>query len=139
MQVLTYQEGISSWELVLHPHMCIISVALSPQANYADWSTTTCWRSLVPTLVDRGVSRGQRGGSPTVVNLSFLDWHVHNMIPKWYCILNELCKNFGLNSDSDHLESIFFSNLHTLGSIIIPLKLSPRTDQNIKHLETIVQ
>jgi hypothetical protein len=27
---------------------------------------------LVPTLVDRGVSRGQRGGSPTVVNLSFL-------------------------------------------------------------------
>jgi hypothetical protein len=28
---------------------------------------------LVPTFVDRGVSRGQRGGSPTVVNLSFLD------------------------------------------------------------------
>jgi hypothetical protein len=27
----------------------------------------------VPTFVDRGVSRGQRGGSPTVVNLSFLD------------------------------------------------------------------
>jgi hypothetical protein len=27
----------------------------------------------LPTLVDRGVSRGQRGGSPTVVNLSFLD------------------------------------------------------------------
>jgi hypothetical protein len=25
------------------------------------------------TSVDRGVSRGQRGGSPTVVNLSFLD------------------------------------------------------------------
>jgi hypothetical protein len=24
-------------------------------------------------FVDRGVSRGQRGGSPTVVNLSFLD------------------------------------------------------------------
>jgi hypothetical protein len=30
-------------------------------------------RNLVPTFVDRGVSRGQRGGSPTVVNLSFLD------------------------------------------------------------------
>jgi hypothetical protein len=29
---------------------------------------------LVPTFVDRGVSRGQRGGSPTVVNLSFLHW-----------------------------------------------------------------
>jgi hypothetical protein len=28
---------------------------------------------LVSTFVDRGVSRGQRGGSPTVVNLSFLD------------------------------------------------------------------
>jgi hypothetical protein len=27
----------------------------------------------VPTFVDRGVSRGQRGGSPTIVNLSFLD------------------------------------------------------------------
>jgi hypothetical protein len=27
----------------------------------------------VSTFVDRGVSRGQRGGSPTVVNLSFLD------------------------------------------------------------------
>jgi hypothetical protein len=26
----------------------------------------------VPTFVDRGVSLGQRGGSPTVVNLSFL-------------------------------------------------------------------
>jgi hypothetical protein len=25
---------------------------------------------LVPTFVDRGVSRGQRGGSPTAVNLS---------------------------------------------------------------------
>jgi hypothetical protein len=27
----------------------------------------------VPTFVDRGVSRGQRSGSPTVVKLSFLD------------------------------------------------------------------
>jgi hypothetical protein len=35
--------------------------------------TATCRRNLVPTFVDRGVSRGQRGGSPTVVNLSFLD------------------------------------------------------------------
>jgi hypothetical protein len=29
--------------------------------------------NLVPTFVDRGVSRGQSSGSPTVVNLSFLD------------------------------------------------------------------
>jgi hypothetical protein len=49
------------------------SVAFSSQANYADWSTATCWRNLVPTFADRGVSHGQRGGSPTVVNLSFLD------------------------------------------------------------------
>jgi hypothetical protein len=48
------------------------SVALSPRANYTDWSTATCRRNLVSTFVDRGVSRGQRGGSPTVVNLSFL-------------------------------------------------------------------
>jgi hypothetical protein len=44
-------------------------VALSPRANY----TATCLRNLVPTFVDRGVLRGQRGGSPTVVNLSFPD------------------------------------------------------------------
>jgi hypothetical protein len=49
------------------------SVALSPQANYTDWAIATCRRNLVPTFVDRGVSRSQRGGSPTVVNLSFLD------------------------------------------------------------------
>jgi hypothetical protein len=49
------------------------SVALSPQANYTDWANVPCRRNLVPTFVDRGVSRGQRGGSPAVVNLSFLD------------------------------------------------------------------
>jgi hypothetical protein len=48
-------------------------MALSPRANYTDWTTDICRRDLVPTFVDRGVSRGQRGGSPTVVNLSFLD------------------------------------------------------------------
>jgi hypothetical protein len=31
------------------------------------------WRNLVPTFADRGVSRGKRGRSPTVVTLSFLD------------------------------------------------------------------
>jgi hypothetical protein len=53
------------------------SVAISLQVNYTDWATATCWRNLVPTLVDRGVSRGQRGGSPTVINLSFLDRSRH--------------------------------------------------------------
>jgi hypothetical protein len=36
-------------------------------------TTATCWRNLVPTFADRGVSHGPRGGSPTVVKLSFLD------------------------------------------------------------------
>jgi hypothetical protein len=49
------------------------SMAFSPQANYTDLATATCWRNLVKTFADRGMSRGQRGGSPTVVNLSFLD------------------------------------------------------------------
>jgi hypothetical protein len=48
-------------------------MALSPRANYTDWSTAIYQRDLVSTFVDRGVSRGQRGGSPTVVNLSFID------------------------------------------------------------------
>jgi hypothetical protein len=49
------------------------SVALSPQWKFTDLSTATCQRNLVPTFVDRGVSRGQRGGSPTAVNFSFVD------------------------------------------------------------------
>jgi hypothetical protein len=48
-------------------------VAFNPQANYADWATATCRPNLVPTFADRGVSRGQRSESLTVVNLSFLD------------------------------------------------------------------
>jgi hypothetical protein len=49
------------------------SVAFSPQEKYIDCATATCWRNLVPTFADRGVFRGQRGGSPTVVNLSYID------------------------------------------------------------------
>jgi hypothetical protein len=37
----------------------------------------------VSTFVDRGVSRGQRGGSPTVVNLSFLDRLTTISLSKW--------------------------------------------------------
>jgi hypothetical protein len=47
------------------------SVALSPQANYTDWSTATCRRNLVPTFVDRWVLRDQRGGSPSPEPLLF--------------------------------------------------------------------
>jgi hypothetical protein len=49
------------------------SVALSPQANSTDRATAISRRNLVPTFADRGLSRGQRSGFPTVVNLSFLD------------------------------------------------------------------
>jgi hypothetical protein len=49
------------------------SVVLSPRANYTDWANATCRPNLGPTFADREVSRGQRGGSPTVSNLSFLD------------------------------------------------------------------
>jgi hypothetical protein len=43
------------------------------QANYPEWATATGLWILVSTFVDRGVSRGQRGGTTTAVNLSFLD------------------------------------------------------------------
>jgi hypothetical protein len=48
-------------------------MAFSPEANYTDRATATCRRNLVPSFADRGESRGQRGGSSTAVNLSFLD------------------------------------------------------------------
>jgi hypothetical protein len=52
---------------------------LSPQANYTDrLSDRRLSAKLVPTLADRGVSRGQRNDSPTVVNFGFLDrWKTH--------------------------------------------------------------
>jgi hypothetical protein len=49
------------------------STAFSPQVNYTDWATAIDQRILVPTFEDRGVSRSQRGGTLTAVNLSFLD------------------------------------------------------------------
>jgi hypothetical protein len=54
-----------SWSKLLGPEGDHLnSVALSPQANCTDWATVTCRRHFVLTFVDRGVSRGQRGGSP---------------------------------------------------------------------------
>jgi hypothetical protein len=54
----------NSWNILIDP---LIIYRTNKQ-------TAACRRNLVPTFVDRGVSRIQRGGSPTVVNLSFLDW-----------------------------------------------------------------
>jgi hypothetical protein len=48
-------------------------VAFSPQANCSGRATATGRRILVPIYADTEVSGGQCGGSPTVVNLSFLD------------------------------------------------------------------
>jgi hypothetical protein len=45
------------------------SVAFSPQANYTDWMTAACQRNLVYNFVDRRVSRGQRGGYPTLISV----------------------------------------------------------------------
>jgi hypothetical protein len=61
------------WMKLAYTNKTKNSVALGEQANYIDWATATFWWNLVPTFADRGVSRGQRGGFPTVVNLSFLD------------------------------------------------------------------
>jgi hypothetical protein len=50
----------------------------------------------VQTFVDRGVSRGQRGGSPTVVNLNFLDRqeHRHQLL---YLASSMVMMNIGLH------------------------------------------
>jgi hypothetical protein len=48
-------------------------MAFSLQAYYTDWATATSRRNLVSTFADGGMSRGERGGSRAVVNLSFLD------------------------------------------------------------------
>jgi hypothetical protein len=61
-------------------------MSFSPRANYTDRTTATFRRNLVPTFVDRGVSRGQRGGSPTVVNLCFLERSRYFTF-KWLLIL----------------------------------------------------
>jgi hypothetical protein len=47
-------------------------VALGLQANCTDDGLRLSAK-LVPTLSGRGLSRGKRNGSPTAVNLSFLD------------------------------------------------------------------
>jgi hypothetical protein len=57
------------------------SVTFSQQANYTDWATATGRHMLVPTFVDRGVSRGQRSRSPSAVKLRFLD-HSRNFFFK---------------------------------------------------------
>jgi hypothetical protein len=60
------RENLKSYNRQTH------SVDFSPQANYTDRATAIGRRILEQSFVDRGVSRCQRGGSRTLVNLSFL-------------------------------------------------------------------
>jgi hypothetical protein len=63
------------------------------------------------TFVDRGVSRGQRGGSPTVVNLSFVKtegisdhvWISNKELNLWYnCLFHGLQGTFRfINKDQN--------------------------------------
>jgi hypothetical protein len=53
------------------------SVALSLRANSTDWSTATCRRNLMSTFVDRGVSCGQRGGSPILTRAEWTPFQTH--------------------------------------------------------------
>jgi hypothetical protein len=80
-------------------------VAFSPQANYTDWATATCRRNLMPTSVDKGMSRGQRGGSPTVVNLTVAKYNI-NINQNW-------------RADTNLAEDISRLADHILGNISI--------------------
>jgi hypothetical protein len=74
-------------------------MAFSPQANYTNWATAAGQIILVPTFADRRMSRGQRGGSPTVVNLSFID--LSRFI--FFQVASHLFSRGGLDSVSDPL------------------------------------
>jgi hypothetical protein len=58
-------------------------MAFSLQTNYTDWGTATGRQILVPTFVDKTVSRGQLSRTPTAVNLSFLDRNVIDICRIW--------------------------------------------------------
>jgi hypothetical protein len=89
-QEFTFSEFKQSLQLPLENYQtmrhvwCILKLAQSRWTKQTPWSLvrkrtiptnrpSTFRRNLVPTFADRRVSPGQRGGSPTVVDLSFLD------------------------------------------------------------------
>jgi hypothetical protein len=73
------------------------SVDFSPQANYTDWATVNGRRILMTGFVDRGLSRGQPGGSSSVVILSFLDRG------RYYFIHEAECTPFQTHCYSENL------------------------------------
>jgi hypothetical protein len=88
----------------------------------------------VPTFADRGVSRGQRGGSPTVVNLSFLDrpFTLQLYVTAYYTCLNKqwnyyiiICNNKLLKTDSLIL-------YHTIACILLLVNCKPFNDVMLK-------
>jgi hypothetical protein len=94
-------------------------MALSPQANYTNWETAACRRNLVPTFVDRGVSRGQRCGSPTVVNHSFLDRELssHDWKIKTAHLLTMSCHFEILSSFTTYLMTLVPAYVASNGSV----------------------
>jgi hypothetical protein len=63
-----FKKIILSWYIHTEVTKKPNSVALSPPAKYIDWAAATFREILVPTFA-RGVPSGQRGGTPTAVNL----------------------------------------------------------------------
>jgi hypothetical protein len=66
------------------------SLALSPRANCTDWATATYRRNLVPIFVDRGMSRGQRGGPTTAIYIiSKINYIQNNLLNNIQKLINE--------------------------------------------------
>jgi hypothetical protein len=62
-----------SYVIYSKTHKQINFLAFCPQAKYTDWATATIRRILMPTFANRELYLGQCSGTPTAVNLRFLD------------------------------------------------------------------
>jgi hypothetical protein len=71
-------------------------MALSPQANYTDWATAIYRRNLVPTFVDREVSRGLSSSSSIITTqITITSWHNNSQLnTHWMISLDLLLKLF---------------------------------------------
>jgi hypothetical protein len=101
------------------------SVALSPQANYTDWATATCWRNLLPTFEDRGVSHGQRRGSPDAEIISKFQVVTHCSTTKYNSSKSTTCYESALNHFSTQLIEKFNSSVlvqRKTGSVVLVVR-----------------
>jgi hypothetical protein len=82
---------------------------------------------LVPIFAERGASRGQRGGTPTAVNLSFLDQSRHYF---FFQVAPHLCSE---------AEWTLFQTHQYSGNLVAP-EIEPGTTEsaarNSDHLTT---